>query len=474
MYLLLVFALLLAGAHAQDIWSLERCIQYAKDNNITIKQALANVRTAAISKKQAEASRLPSVDGTVNLGEQFGRTIDPTSNQFSTEATAYNSFGINAGVNLFSGGLINHNIKQAKWDLQAATASAEKTVNDLGLFIASAYLNILLSEEQLDNAHKRVDQDQAQLNVTQKLIEAGSVPMADKYNVLAQVARDEQQVVQAQNAVELAYLTLKQYLQLEPDYDLKIEKPTVLIPADANPEAASLTNLYQTALGTQPGIRYSEFRLKSAEEGVYIAKASYYPTLSFFVNLNTNYSSRAIDPFNGTLVGQDTSGVLDFIVGGQPVTVQAINSVYSYPKVDYFRQLDRNFGQGIGLSLRVPIYQNGRTRLSVERARLGVLTAEMQQTQTQQQLKNDIQTAIANARAARLELEATQKTFDATTIAYQNTDKRHALGSVNSLELVTAKNNLDIAENNLTVARYDYLFKLKILDFYEGKPIKLN
>jgi outer membrane protein len=136
--------------------------------------------------------------------------------------------------------------------------------------------------------------------------------------------------------------------------------------------------------------------------------------------------------------------------------------------------LDQNFGQGVGISLNVPIYQNGRTRLSVERARLGVLTAQMQQTQTRQTLKNDIQTALANARAARQQLNASQKTFEATSIAFQNTEKRHTLGAVNTLELTTAKSNRDIAENDLVVAKYDYLFKLKILDFYAGKKLELN
>lgn len=134
-----------------------RCIRYAQDNNITIKQALANVRTAAISEKQAKASLLPNLSANINLGEQFGRTIDPTTNAFSTQATGYNSIGLNAGVNLFSGGLINHSIKQAGWDLKSAnTADAERTVNDLGLLIASGYLNILLSEEQLRHSRKRV------------------------------------------------------------------------------------------------------------------------------------------------------------------------------------------------------------------------------------------------------------------------------------------------------------------------------
>jgi outer membrane protein len=472
-YTLLFLLLFAASMQAQEVWSLERCIRYAQDNNITIKQALANVRTAAISEKQAKASRLPNLSANINLGEQFGRTIDPTTNAFSTQATGYNSIGLNAGVNLFSGGLINHSIKQAGWDLKSATADAERTVNDLGLLIASGYLNILLSEEQLSIARKRVEQSESQLNVTLKLIEAGTVPMADKYNLLAQIARDQQLGVQAQNTVDLAYLALKQYLQLEPDFDLRIERPNALIPADANPDALSLTPLYQTALGTQAGIRSVDYRVKSAEESVYIAKSAFYPTVSFFANLSSNYSSGFLDYFNGKYIRTDTV-TTDFQFNGQPVTVGQFVDRFDYPKTKYFDQLDQNFGQGFGLSINVPIYQNGRTRLSVERARLGVLTAQMQQTQTRQTLKNDIQTAIANARAARQQLEASQRTFDATAIAFQNTEKRHALGAVNALDLTTAKNNRDIAENDLVVAKFDYIFKLKILDFYEGKELKMN
>ncbi|MBK6995361.1 MAG: TolC family protein [Lewinellaceae bacterium] len=408
-------------AQAQDTWSLERCIQYAKDNNITVKQAQANVRTAMLSERQAKANRLPNVSASASVGEQFGRTIDPTTNQFSTVATSFNSLGLNAGITLFSGGSINHSIKQAGWDLKAAHADAEQLENNLGLQIASAYLSILLGEEQTENAQKRISQTQEQLNVTTKLIEAGTLPMADKYNILAQLAQGEQAAVQARNSVELSYLTLKQLLQLEPDFDLQIERPEVPIPADANPDALTLSPVYQTAMGTQPNIRSADFRVKSAQTGIAIAKSGYYPTISAYANLSSSYSSQARN-FNDPIMGDPVLG--DPIIvnwNGMDIPVSFYDTPISFPKTSYFDQIDQNFGQGIGASIQIPIYQNGRTRLNVERARLGVLTAQMQQIQTQQTLKNDIQTSIANARAARLTLDAAQKTFDATDIAYQNT-----------------------------------------------------
>ena len=470
----LVVLLAGASAEAQETWSLERCITYARENNLSVKQAEANVGISVLSERQAKAARLPNVSGSFSAGEQFGRTIDPTSNQFSTVATGYNSVDLNASVNLFNGGLIHHTVKQTAWDAQAARADAEQTVNVLALQVAQAYVNILLFEEQLKNAQKRVAQSGEQLNNTQKLIDAGTLPAADRYNILAQVAQNEQSAVQAQNSVELAYLALKQLLQLEPDYDLRIERPTVTIPNDANPDAVTLTPLYGTALGTQPNVRAADFRIKSANEGIYLAKAAYWPTVTLFANLSSNYSTQFLDYNNGKFISETLSPPVTIRVDDMDVEFQQYIQKYEYSRIPYFTQIDQNFGQLVGLNIQIPIYQNGRTRLSVERARLGVLTAELQQNQTRQQLKNDIQTAIANARAARLQLDAAQKTYDSTKIAFENTEKRHTLGAVNTLDLTTARNNLDIAENNLTVARYDYLFKLKILDFYEGKPLRMN
>lgn len=458
---------------AQETWSLERCVTYAQDANFTVQQARANVKVAILSEKQAKANRLPNVSINSNVGEQFGRTIDPTTNQFNTTGIAYNSMSLNASIPLFNGGQIHHLVKQSNWDAQASIADAEQTANTLALQVAQAYLSILLTTEQLESANRRVVQSQRQLEVTMKLIDAGTVPVADKFNIQAQIAREEQAAVAAQNSVEMAYLNLKQLLQLEPDFDLVIERPIITIPADANPENYSLQPVYEAALQTQPNVQAAAFRIKSAEEAVPLAKSDYFPSIALFGSLSSNYSSQARDFSNGTVVGEGFSDPVIVLLGTQEVEIRQKFKEYDYPKTPYFTQLDQNFGQGVGLQLSIPIYQNGRTRLNVERARLGVVNARLQENQTRQQLKNDIQTAIANARSARKQLDAAQRTFEAMQMAFGNTEKRHQLGAVNTLELTTAKTNLDNAENDVIVARYDYLFKLKILDFYQGKELKL-
>lgn len=461
-------------AFGQETWSLERCILHARDNNITIKQAQASVRTALLSERQAKANRLPSLSASFDAGEQFGRTVDPTTNTFSLNATGYNSLRLSAGAQVFAGGQIHHAVKQANWSLRASEADAEQTMNSLALQIAQSYLTILLTEEQLKSAQRRISQSSEQLKVTQKLIEAGTLPLADKYTIEAQIARDEQAAVTVQNNLDIAYLNLKQFLQLEPDFDLRIERPAVDVPADARPDELTLSPLYATATTTQPSVRAAGFRLKSAAEGIEIAKAAYFPTVTLFANLSSNYSTQFPDESRAVYTGDVLSSVQKFRINGQDLEVQRYIPTFDIPTLRYFDQIDQNFGQGVGVSINIPIYQNGRTRLSVERARLALLNAEMQNTQTQQQLKSDIQTAIANARAGRRQLEAAQKSFAAMQTAFQNMEKRHAIGAVNSLDLTTSRNNLNTAENDLIVAKYDYLFRLKILDFYQGKSLDLK
>jgi outer membrane protein len=474
--LLLLACLLPAlGLQAQEVWSLERCVRHAWDNSITVKQAQANIRTSQIAEKQAKSARLPSADGSINFGKQFGLNLNPVTNVLSNVNIGASNLQVGANLPVFNGGQLHNNLKQAGWNLKSAQADAENTQNTLALQVAQAYLTVLQTEEQLENARRRVLQSEQQLRNTDKLIEAGTTPMVDRYNLQAQIARDEQSAVLAQNNLDLAYLTLKQRLQLEPDYNMQVERPAVVIPADINLEANNLTSVYNTALSTQPSIRAAEFRIKSAESGIAIAKSQYYPSVGIFATLNSRYSTGFLRA-ERTLI--DVEPPIPVRINGATQTLQFIGQEVERPvnfqKVGYFDQLNINFGQSIGIGAQIPIYQNNRIRLSVERARLSLLNAQMQDVQTKQQLKNDIQTAIANAKAGKRQMEATQKTYDFMKLAYENMVKRHDLGAVNGFDLTTAKNNMDNSENDLVVAKYDYLFRLKILDFYLGKPLSMN
>lgn len=470
----IVIALLaVSDVSSQDVWDLNRCVRHAQATNVTLQQAEVNYKSARLDEQGAKNGRLPSVSANINLGDQFGRTIDPTTNTFVNAQTIFSQASLSANVNLFAGGQVLNSITQTRLGSYAAKAEMEQSANDLSLSVASAYLNALLSEEQLKTAEKRIEQSREQLKNTKKIIAVGNLPAADSLNLLAQIARDRGVLIQAENQKALAYLNLKQLLQLDPEYNMSLEVPALdAIEASTDPDKILLKATYLQAAENQPSMRAAKLRIDAANTGIQVAKAGAYPTLSAFAQINSNYSSqfKTLDEFKGV----EYSDAYPARIDGQLVMIQDAIPLVDLKTIGYFDQMDQTFGQAIGLNLSIPIYQNGRTKLNVERARLGVISAEVQRNATEQQLKTDIQTAIANARAAKRQLEAARNSYKAAEVAYDNTQKRYKYGATTLLEQTIAQNNVFIAENDLTTARYDYIFKLKIIDFYLGREIKLK
>lgn len=438
--LLMLCALTLScSAFAQEAWSLQKCISHAKQNNLSLRQSQIAVSQAELTEKGSRMAKMPSINASTNLGFQYGRNIDPTTNDFINTRIGFNNWSVNADAILYNGGAIKNTIKQSEFDLAAAKEDANTQFQNIALQMASAYLSILLAKEQVTIAQQAISQTKEQLSTIDKRINAGTVPKADRLDLLAQIARNEQTLIQAENSVAINYLTLKNILELEPDYNLEIIIPTEIMEIQESSEAYALGAVYTQATNTQASIKASEARMKSAELGVPIAKAGMLPIVRAFAGLDTRFS-------NASLFQSDP----------------------------YFNQLDNNFGQNIGLQLNIPIYNKHRNSINIERARLDIINAEVQNKQAKQQLKADVQNAIANASAARLELTASERSLEAAKAAFDNSQKRYDLGAINTLDLTTAKTNLDTAELNVARAKYDYIFRLKIIDFYMGKDLNLN
>ena len=467
---ILISMLFPLSAQAQEVWTLERCIEYAREHSLNIKQADYNVDLAHVNARQARLERLPNLSASVAGGLQWGRTIDPTTNDFNNQRISFNSYSLSANAMVYGGGRISNSIRQMDMQLKASQYDADYAFNLTALNIANAYLQILQAEEQLENARKRHELSLKQLEQTEKLIEAGVIPENDRLDILAQVARDEQAIVQAQNLLELNYLNLKDQMFLDLSTHIKVERPEVVIPADANPEALNFLELYTQAEGSQPQIKAEEYRLQSAIIAESVAKASLYPTLVLFAGIDTRWSSafQSISGFQSDIQEQT------IYIDNSPVTVGFPVQIPLLEKTPYGDQLDQNFGQNVGISLSLPIFNNGRSAASLQRAELSTKIADVRNEQAKQQLRTEVQTALANARAAHRAYEAALKSYEAAQRAFENAQKRFDLGSINTLEYTSARNTLDIAENDLTVNRYDYLFRLKILDFYLGREIKLN
>lgn len=468
-------------SQAQGSWSLEKCITTAQQNSLLVKQAQYQISGAELTEKGNKFNRLPTLNGRISAGYQLGRTIDPTTNEFESQNIGFNSYSVDASIPLYTGGRIANSIKQSKIDLEAAQLDARATSNDISLQVAGAYLSILLAEEQLQAARKRLELSESQLAQTEKLIRAGTLPVNDRLDFEAQIALDQQTIIEAENLVTINYLNLKQLMVIDPGQDISIQRPDVVIPADANPEAFRLNEVFTSALGTQPQIRADELRIQSAEMGERIAKASTLPSVFLFGGLSTNYSSVAKDftkaNFDNASYVPDLDNTRLVLINEMEPAVAVTEFTYvgvEIPDQSFGDQINQNFGQNFGVSVNIPIYNNHSNKIAMERAKLNALTAQVSYEQNRQLLRTDVQRAITDARAAKESYQAAQQSVRAAQAAYENSQKRFDLGAINSLEFTTARNTLDRAQVDLIRAKYQYLFNLKIVDFYVGRQLTLD
>lgn len=454
---------------SQELWDLRSCVDFALENNLSLKQSNISVRNAEINKRLAQESRFPSLSINTSLGSNFGRTIDPTTNTFVVSSLYSNGISLNTGFVLYDGSRIINTIAQSKLDIKASQKDRDEVANNLALNIAQSYLNLLLAYDNLDAAIANLELTQAQLSQTERLVRAGSLAVADLYEVESQLARNEQDLINAENNIYIGKLELKQLMFLDPEEEFDIYRP------DLDPEEFPVINtsaeVYAAALQTQPQVEAGQFRLQSAKKGEKLATAGYYPTLSTFAQLNTNYSSLARNVDGFSIVQSSPTPV---IIDGEPRIIEFFQEVPNFSDQNYFDQLDQNLGIGVGIQLSIPIYSNGRTRLGVEQAKLNSYNTEIQNEQIKQQLKNDVERALTDVRATRQNYQAAIKAVKAAERVMSDAERRYAAGAINSFEYTSAKTRYDSAVITQIIAKYEYIFRLKVVDFYLGRPLELK
>lgn len=480
--LLFLAYLISLSASAQDTppWTLERAVNYALENNLQVKRLDNLAQIAQINQKQARNNRLPTANGSTNIGAQFGRTIDPTTNQFEQRTIGFQGYSLNLGVTLYNGGLIRNNLAQAELNLAAAELDRKVTANNIGLQVANSYLNIVLLQEQLTNTRAQLALTTEQLDNTNKLIEAGGLPAAQRYDLVAQQAANQRAIVDLENQVSMAELTLQLLLELDPNDNFSIAIPD-LAPTEAQLfENYPVEEVYASARGIQPTIAAAEVRRDAAKLGEEVAKAGMRPSLSIFGSLSTNYSTAAKDFLNPTSV---VTPEFQFgtprpaQINGEEVLLSQLEAVGGsavFPTIGYLTQLDQNFGQSAGMALNVPIYSQGRNKLNVQRAKVQSLNAELDIEQASNQLRNDVALALANLRAAQQSYRAAQASEEASKIAYDNAQRSFRAGAANSLELVTAANRFEQAQTELTRSKYQLIFNRQVIRFYLGQGLTLE
>ncbi len=436
--LLTVFLLTKLAAHSQEAWDLQRCINYAWENSINIKQATYGVDLQQVNKKQNEAARYPSLSGSANMGINFGRSIDITTQDFLTESIFSTNYGLSSGVLLWNAGRINKSIDQSQLDLDAASKDVEQAKRDIALNVGTSYLNALFASENLTIVQNSLDLTKEQLTQIDKLIQAGSRPRNDRLDIVAQMSNDEQLIVTAENNLAIAIMNLKQLMNLDVEREISLVPPPETVFVETDPDQLTFSEVYRNALLHQPNIIAGEARLKSAEVGVEIANTGKYPSVFANGNLNSAHSNR------------------------------------NFLEQSYFAQLDNNLRYGIGLGANIPIYDNYSAKANVQRAELNVLNTEAQNEQLYQTLRTNVQQSLSDARAAKRALQASETTVEARKAAFDNAEKRFNLGAINTFEYVNAKNQYESSKVNYIISKYDYLFRSKIVDFYMGKTITLD
>jgi outer membrane protein len=461
-------------------WTLQQAIEYALQNNLTVRQAQLSAELTEATLRQSRLNQLPTANASASQSWNYGTNVDPLTFQFQNQTTRANNFSATAGLNLFSGFQVRNTIRRNGLDYQAALQDIDQARNDLSLNVASAYLQYLLGEELLRASSLRINTDQQQIERTQKLLRAGAVAESNLLDAQAQLASDEVNVVTAQNQRDLARLQLAQFLNLDAarSAGFSVVVPELPDPDEMPAMDTDAEGTYQLAQGNQPQVKAADLRTQSALRGVEVARGAYYPRLSFGASIFSGYSSARIAR---KLTGDSTIVPSGFIYQITPTGPQAVPGVFAgilQPRFEtlsegFGSQVKNNLGKQLSFNLTIPILNGWQARTNVQRSVIGVKQAELRAEQTRLQLRQTIQQAYADALAAQRRYAANKRQVEALTTAYRNAEIRFNNGLLNGTDFNQAKNNLGAAESSMIQAKYEYIFRRKVLDFYQGKPLAL-
>ncbi len=456
----------------QEKWDLQKCVNYALENNITVKLADLQQKFASLDLKQSKWNELPFANFSANTGYSAGRNQDPTSFSLITTGYVFSSYSLQASVDLFNWFSKQNTVTAKNLNLKATQAGFEKAKNDVALNVALAYLQVLLTKEQVNLARIQLDQTSSQLESIKKQVQTGALPELNQVQMESQFATDSSNLVTAQSSVSQYLLQLEILLNLDPSLPFDIETPSVdQIPveniANLQPEY-----VYSLAKVNMPQQQVDVLNLQAAQISVKAAKAQMYPTFSLFGSLGASYNNKSQQAISKTTVNPPIGKVT---ISGTDYNVFPLSpyDVFTYGNISYFDQLNQNFRQSVGISVSVPILNGGNLRAGWQRSKLTLAQVELTKEQNSQSLKQDIYKAYSDATAALEKFSANKKAVEASQKAYDFAKKRFDLGLLSTYDLLNTQNTLLQTKTNLLYAQYDYVFKIKLLEFYKGEGLKL-
>ena len=468
--LLLLFPLITTGQSPQ-IWTLEDCINYALENNLDIKKQILTVESNKATMLQSGLNMLPNLNANATNYWNMGQTIDQYTNTFATTTVQSNNFDIQSNMTLFGGLQKINTLKQNQINLLASKYDLDVLKNDISVSVAGYYLDMLFNLELLDVAKEQYRITKEQVKRIEKMVEAGSSARGDLLNIQAQASTEELTVVESENRLNISSLTLQQLIDLPVSRDFRIDKPE-LKKVQAPAELILPEIIYERALNVRPEIQSAELRVISAHKGLSIARGYLYPILSFGVSYGTGYSgvSKEIDPDNPGEVVYEPIGVTkisnDTVIS--PITMN------NYRVKSFGTQWDDNDYTSVGFSLRVPIFNQWQARNAIKQAKIFKSQTEIDLETQKRNLRKAIEQAWADAAAALKKYNSSLEKVKAQEESFQYTEKKFDVGMVTSFDYNNSKKELTKAQSEVLQAKYDFIFKTTILDFYMGNPIKIE
>jgi outer membrane protein len=439
-FILLFLAAGPAGAQTKP-WTFQQCLDTALQRNISVNQSRMSNELNKVTLEQVKSNRIPSVSASVGEAVNVGKNIDPTTNTFVTEAYHSTNMGISSSYNLFNGLQNSNTIRQNRLNVKAGESDIEKAKNDVILNITTGYLQVLFAREILAAAKSQEVATIAQVDRTEKMVNAGKSPESDLLQIKAQMATDNLAVITAQNQLDMARVTLMQLMDIPITDNFEVVVPLM----DESAPATLLTNeeIYQKSLTVQPQITSASLRTSASMMALKVSQGAHWPRVSLGANMNTNYASSRTK-------------------GG------AVNPE-GYP---FYEQIWDNIGQSFSMGIAIPIYSNRQIKSNIDRAKINLITTRLNEQNVKNVLRKSVEQTYTDMRASVKKYEATKQQVASVESVYKNAEKKFTVGVMSATDFLIQKNNYTQSQSNLIQAKYDFIFKRKILDFYQGKAIQ--
>jgi outer membrane protein len=445
--------------------SLKQAVDIAIKNNIQVQQTELRAEGADINRKQARANMLPAINGDFNYGWNNGRNIDPFQNVYVNQQLTGSNAGLSGSLQLFNGMQIRNLIRQTTLNHEAAKMDLQQNKETLTMNVILNYLQVLSNEDLIVNLTNQADVTRTQVSRLEVLVKEGAVGQFQLSDMKGQLANDEVAIINATNNAELSKLSLCQLLNIPFDKSLVLERNDAPMPAAIY--QGSPAEIFELAKKQLALVRAGEFRVESARKAVDVEKGAFLPRIGLYGNVFSNYSSAATTNISTGVADVQTDNYV--LLNNSKSPVFSPQQQYRSADIAYGNQMKNNIGSSFGLAAQVPIFNNLRTKYRVAQARVTQKNASLEKSLIEQDLRQQVERAFTNMQASFNRYQAFRNQFNEYSESFRANEIRFNSGVINSFEYLSAKNNVDRAQLNLTQVRYEYIFRTWILDYYQGK-----